>query len=94
MIRRGNKPVPESEEARMSFDGRSPVDRRNRKIKRAFGIRDVQWLRNYGTTAVWRVSFVDRESLIVELPHFGTTESSVLRKVVEQLSATRKVRMA
>ena len=78
------------------MDCRSKVDTRNSKIRRAFGIRNVEWIDNRGKIAVWRVTFSDADAdpLIVELPAFGTTESSVLRKVVEQLSPSQKVRMA
>jgi hypothetical protein len=72
----------------------SKVEVSNAKIKRAFGIRDVKWVDSHGKIAVWLVTFHDRDSLTVELPAFGTTESSVLRQVVDLLSASQKVRMA
>jgi hypothetical protein len=62
---------------------------RNTKVMRALGILQVEWRENRGGVgggiAVWEITFRDREPLTVEVPVFGTTETSVLRKAVEML---------
>jgi hypothetical protein len=58
---------------------------RNAKTMLGLGIVDLQFEHNRGTTSIYLLTLLGGENLRVEVPVFGSTDTTVLRKAAEIL---------
>lgn len=70
------------------------VSKQNAKTMRAFGIVDLKWEQNRGAVSIYALTLGDGTVIRVEVPIFGSTESTVLKKAAETVLRDRPVRYA
>jgi hypothetical protein len=63
---------------------REPVHRKNARAILALGIVSIEFEKQKGMLAIWRVALISGESFTVETPGLGT-ESTVIRIAAEKL---------
>lgn len=63
---------------------REPVERRNSRAMAGLGITKIEFEKQKGLLAVWRVTLVDDDCFAIETPGLGT-ESTVIRLAAHRL---------
>jgi len=70
------------------------VAKQNARTMRAFGIVELKWEQNRGACSIYVLTLSDGTAVRVEVPVFGSTESTVLKKAAETVLRDRPVRYA